>query len=369
MFKPKTALEWSLLAVTSVQALVVTVCNIIILISYLHWVNPVVYQVPLSYNIPMCLTTSALGCIFQVFLTLDSFRIKNTVQLVALCIANVFLTIAIGLQYHTSKASVGRILINTDMYGFPFAQAEIPFWANSAPTLIVCIVVACVCTSAMVGLAYGLHIEFAWALYKNVSPDMKMRNRYLVYQIYLVLLRFTFLFAVLLILLFDLVEVHYREPEFSLTMGVIPLTLLHAIASAFCVQRETKLGMAVIITLQLALLAFLSRCLKQLLKIGFVQSVTMQNETVLFALVALFFAAATLVVAVLCVCNFGKGLRPILRAGVDVRRENGNAWYKAAMTKDEEEEERERGAKRDGRYYSLTSSCGGRSMGCRFELD
>lgn len=154
-----------------------------ILVIYLQWVNSVVYQVPLSYVTPLTLGTTALGALYQFALTLDAYRIKNNIQLFVLCVCNICLSVATVMQYGQIKDANGRILINHDMYGTPFAKYEWRFWDHVSPALITCIVVSCASSLAMCGLAYGLYQEFSWALYEQVSPDRKMRLRYFTYQV------------------------------------------------------------------------------------------------------------------------------------------------------------------------------------------
>ena len=52
----------------------------VVLIVYLNWVNSVAYQVPIAYVTPLTLAVNTLGCLFQVILTLDAYRIKNHIQ-------------------------------------------------------------------------------------------------------------------------------------------------------------------------------------------------------------------------------------------------------------------------------------------------
>jgi hypothetical protein len=152
-------------------------------VTYLNWVNSVVYQVPLSYVIPLTLGVNSLGCLFQVILTLDAYRIKNHIQLFLQCAANICLSISTVLQYGETRNAAARIIINYDMYGTPFADLDWPFWKKISPGLMVCTVVTCVSSVVMCWLARGLYREFSWALYQHVSPDKTIQNKYAVYQV------------------------------------------------------------------------------------------------------------------------------------------------------------------------------------------
>lgn len=155
----------------------------VILVVYLQWVNPPVYEVPLSYIAPMSLAVTTLGVLYQVVLTLDAYRIKNNIQLFTQCICNICLSISTVMQYSQIKDANDRILVGYNMYNLPFAKNDRHFWKHISPGLIVCIVLSCVCSVAMSILAFGLHREFAWAIYQHISPDKKTRNRYFGYQV------------------------------------------------------------------------------------------------------------------------------------------------------------------------------------------
>jgi hypothetical protein len=155
----------------------------VVLVVYLNWVNSVVYQVPLAYVTPLTLAVNSLGCLFQLILTLDAYRIKNHLQIFVQCVANICLSVSTVLQYGETRDAAARILLNHDMYGTPFADHDWPFWKKSSIGLMVCVVVTCACSAVMCGLARGLYREFSWALYQHVSPDKKTQNKYMVYQV------------------------------------------------------------------------------------------------------------------------------------------------------------------------------------------
>jgi uncharacterized membrane protein len=64
-----------------------------------------------------------------------------------------------------------------------------------------------------------------------------------VIQIYLCSLKYTPYFVFAFILIYGLIDVHYVEPEFSLTMAIIPATLLHLALAVYFVRHEIRIGM------------------------------------------------------------------------------------------------------------------------------
>lgn len=150
---------------------------------YLNWVNSSVYEVPVSFVVPLTLAVTTFGTLYQVILTLDAYRIKNNIQLLMQCICNMILMVATVLQYRQIKNARDRIIVGFNMHYIPFAKNDWKFWEHVHPGLITCMVVSCVCTVSMCILAFALHKEFVWAIYKQVSPDIKMRKRYTCYQV------------------------------------------------------------------------------------------------------------------------------------------------------------------------------------------
>lgn len=62
-------------------------------------------------------------------------------------------------------------------------------------------------------------------------------------QIYIVLLKVDFYFIVGFILQYNLIDVHFDEPEYSLTMTLIPVTLIIMVAGIYCVRSERRVLM------------------------------------------------------------------------------------------------------------------------------
>ncbi|KAK7190950.1 hypothetical protein DPSP01_009157 [Paraphaeosphaeria sporulosa] len=321
---PRSKLEWAYFGSTATQAVAIIPAQVTILVVYLQWVNSVVYQVPLAYVTPLTLGTTALGALYQLALTLDAYRIKNNIQLFVQCVCNICLSIATVMQYSQIKEANRRILINHDMYGTPFAKHEWKFWDHVSPALITCIVVSCACSVAMCLFAYGLYREFSWALYEQVSPDRKMRLRYFAYQIYLVILKFTPFFIISFILLYDLIDVHYVEPEFSLTMAIIPVALIHVGLAVYFVRIETFIGMSFVLVGHVAEIVYLVSRIVVLNSRSRLANTLLKDEMVFMAVVALGFSAIAFTAGSICVTNFRKGLKPLVLGQVQRKRPNND---------------------------------------------
>lgn len=245
-------------------------------------------------------------------LTLDAYRIKNHIQLFMQCLCNICLSVSTVMQYNQIKDARDRLIVGANLAKLPFAKVDRHFWQRVSPGLIVCIAVSCICSTSMCGLAYGLHKEFSWALYQHVSPDVKTRRRYFSYQVYLVILKFTPFFLTAFILIYGLVNVHYMEPEFSLTIAIIPAALIHVALAVYFVRNEIRIGMAVILIIHAAEIAYLVSRIVVLYGDGLLSKTAMKDEMTLYACIALTFTVAALIAGSICFFQFNKGLKPIV---------------------------------------------------------
>lgn len=65
----------------------------------------------------------------------------------------------------------------------PLNDIKATAWASMKPFLIAIPCVIAVGTIALSFVARKLYDEFAWTIYKHISADLKMKRRYLTYQV------------------------------------------------------------------------------------------------------------------------------------------------------------------------------------------
>ena len=108
----------------------------------------------------------------------DALRLKNTIQIIAICIYNLALLVYAAVQMDQ---------IHDAVYGLvPSGQIDERTWIAVKPFLIAMPCVIAVGTLAMSFVARKLYDEFAWTIYKHISADLRMKRRYLTYQVHLV---------------------------------------------------------------------------------------------------------------------------------------------------------------------------------------
>lgn len=94
------------------------------------------------------------------------------------------------------------------------------------------------------GHTVEVHVLSSLYPYRHINAIVPLL---IISQIYLVFLKYTPYFVFAFLLIYGLIDVHYVEPEFSLTMAIIPATLLHLALAVYFVRHEILIGMTLVL--------------------------------------------------------------------------------------------------------------------------
>jgi hypothetical protein len=115
------------------------------------------------------------GYLYQLFLVWDALRLKNTIQVIGLVIYNVGIMVYAAIQYdQIGDASEALLKLH-------FLRDD--FWRDVKGMLIAVPVLMAAATIAFAFVAWKLYDEFAWTIYKHISADLRLKRRYLTYQV------------------------------------------------------------------------------------------------------------------------------------------------------------------------------------------
>ena len=131
--------------------------------------------------IPTYLTLFIFGFLYQLILVYDTLRLKNTIQVIGLCAYNVGMLIYASIQYDQIVKAVKSLT----GYNYIDVAADLP--DNVHPYLIAVPCVIAFFTVALSFVAWKLYDEFAWTIYKHISADLRMKRRFLTFQVVLFL--------------------------------------------------------------------------------------------------------------------------------------------------------------------------------------
>lgn len=138
-------------------------------------------QVQSQYKtIPTFLTLFIFGFLYELILVLDALRMKNTIQIIGVCVANLALLIYSALQLEQIQMALGILEVNGALeQGITSAM----LWDDIKAYLIATPVIIAVTTIIMVYITWKLYQQFAWDILKNIGADYRMKKRFLHYQV------------------------------------------------------------------------------------------------------------------------------------------------------------------------------------------
>lgn len=129
------------------------------------------------------MTLVIFGFLYELLLTLDALRLKNTIQIIGLSVANVALLIYTILQFDQINTAITLLLHDVAIKQTDEAQAV---WPACRPFLVTIPIIIAVGSLSMAFLSWKLYQEFAWDILKQIGADYRMKKRFLHYQVGLV---------------------------------------------------------------------------------------------------------------------------------------------------------------------------------------
>ncbi|KAL3423451.1 hypothetical protein PVAG01_05197 [Phlyctema vagabunda] len=323
MYLPNTTYTWAFMIATSLQALISITLESYVFAKFQLSLEPDLPSTPTSKTIPTYLTIFIFGFLYQLVLVWDSLRLKNTIQVIGLCLYNLGMLIYAAIQYDQIRTAIAT-LIQT---GF-IKQTDF-LWHDLKPYLVAVPIIIAFFTLVMAFIAWKLYDEFAWTIYKHISADLRMKRRFLTFQIYIALLKFDFFFFLGFTVQFLVIVTGLADPEKWLTVAAIPITILILLMAAFWTRRENRPGMIFTIFLFFCGLAYFIFKLARMYQPSREKNyLPVRRNLTSFAVITIILIVLTIANASVCTANFDKGLKPHIMK----RKISGEEEEKANMT-------------------------------------
>jgi len=170
---------------TIAQAMVILALESYIFAMFQESLIPGKPAIPLSKTIPTYLTLFIFGFLYQLVLVWDALRLKNTIQVIGLCFYNVGMLIYASIQYDQINKAISGLVTHTKNGGpaDPYIPHNDPVWSNIQPYLLAIPCIISFFILLMSVTAWKLYDEFAWTIYKHISADLRMKRRFLTFQV------------------------------------------------------------------------------------------------------------------------------------------------------------------------------------------
>ncbi|EHY60446.1 UPF0658 Golgi apparatus membrane protein C23H3.04 [Exophiala dermatitidis] len=302
MYTPNSKWTWAFTMVALVQAVIILASESYVFAHFQIHLRGAAAGTTAARTIPTFLTLYIFGFIYQLLLVWDALRMKNTIQVIGLVAYNVGLLIYGSVQMEQIKDAVFELAEDN------FVRREI--WHDTKPFLIAIPCILALGTILMAACAWKLYDEFAWTIYKRISADLRMKRRFLQYQVYIALLKFDFFFFLGFTVQF-VVIVTQRQVEFALTIAAIPVTILILLAAAWFVRKESLWGTIAVIILYFGGLAyFVFKMVRMYSPSHSGAYLPARKELTTFAVLTIILIILTIINACLCAHNYNRGLKP-----------------------------------------------------------
>ncbi|KAF7192831.1 hypothetical protein HII31_05814 [Pseudocercospora fuligena] len=306
MYIPNTKWTWAFMLIVLIQA-----CVSLALESYVFGE----FQTSLERNgdgvpegqhsptltIPTYLALFIFGYLYELVLAWDALRLKNTIQVIGICLYNLGMLIYSAVQMDQVDDAV------KDLQG----DIKPGTWYGLKPFLIAAPCVVALGTILLAFVAWKLYNEFAWTIYKHISADLRLKRRYLTYQIYIALLKFDFFFFLGFTVQFVVVVTGTSDSEFYLTIAAIPITIILLFLAAYINRKESYIGQTFILIVYFAAMAyFVFKLVRMYTPPKMQDYIAARSSLTTFAVLTLLLLIVTIGTAIACMINFNKGLKP-----------------------------------------------------------
>lgn len=188
MYWPSTLWTWSFFLVALLQAIICLSLEAYVFGKFEASLTGEANQNPYAdaakagtLTIPTYLTIFIFGFLYQLVLVWDALRLKNTIQVIGICLYNLGMMIYAAVEIDQVDTAIEQLAYAGGIN--PSSVINQAVWEQLRPFLIAAPCVLALGTVLLSFVAWKLYSEFAWTIYKHISADIRLKRRYLTYQV------------------------------------------------------------------------------------------------------------------------------------------------------------------------------------------
>ncbi|KAJ2161440.1 hypothetical protein GGF46_001460 [Coemansia sp. RSA 552] len=281
------------------QALTVIGLEVAVLVMVLKYVENVFSSWSSDKGVAIYFMLLVIAALYGVFLLMGGVLNGDTIQIIGFCVFNLFTMSLAIFRYFQVREWLEVDVVAGDLVFDMIRGVMIGSIAVTAGMTLVFIV-----------LTYFVYHAFGWEIYKRVGADMMIRRMFINYRLLVLLLKMDFFVFVGFAVSYIILILRSSDPEFGITIALVPVTLLVLSLAFWGLRRESVWALWTVIVLLCASTAyFVFKCARMYDPKQEEKYATQKPMMTYYTIVSLVVIAATLHQLSTCLANFGYGLK------------------------------------------------------------
>ncbi|CEP13731.1 hypothetical protein [Parasitella parasitica] len=245
-------------------------------------------------------------------MSFDATVYQNAAEVIALAVMNLACAIFGALEVIDGKRWLKTLTDIKVKHAIPIITTPIQIAYYVEIALSICVGLYAI---LFVYLSFAVVREFGWVIYKKIGADLEIQRMYRTLQLFVLALKID-IFIEFLVSVFYLIQFALKSGFSSWTTYVfVVITILMLPMLYFgraSVASESPFKVIIFVIFQLCIVFQLV-----LIAIEATSGKDYWYTWICFVILGMIIAVATAILAILCMINFGKGLKPYIQRGAE----------------------------------------------------